>query len=139
MELVIETGIAMPKNVRKANGKEAEWVKLFKEIRPTVDIMQPNESTAFNCNKPLKVKRDLTWVLNKYGLHTGKRFVIVATEPKAAVMNADGTIAEAAISGNVRIFCDSVGLETETYEAGNYAEKFTELFAEVAEVVVPEA
>jgi hypothetical protein len=138
MELTIETGIAMPKNVRKNNGKESKWVKLFNGIRPTLDTMEPNQSFAFNDSAPIKTRRDLIWVLNKYGLKTGKRFGVIATEPKPAEIAEDGTITVPAIIGSVRVFCLQVGLEPEAYEAGQYEEKFTELFADAAEVVVPE-
>lgn len=138
MEFTIETGIAMPKSVRKSSSKEAKWAKLFTEIRPTVDAMQPNESFAFTDNAPTKTRRDLIWALNKYGLHTGKRFGVLATEPIPAEIAEDGTITVPAIVGNVRVFCLEIGLAPEAYEAGNYAEKFTELFADTAEVVVPE-
>ena len=132
MEFTIETGIAMPKSVR-TNTKDATWVKAFKQVRTTVDILQPGQSFAFNTAKAARVKRDLTWILNKYGLHIGKRFVIVATE------EVPGTADAPATPGNVRIFCTDAELPEEAYEAGNYAERVGKLFAEgeVAQVIVP--
>ena len=130
MEFTIETGIPMPKNARTST-KEATWVKSFKQIRSTVDILQPGQSFAFNTAKAARVKRDLTWILNKYGLHTGKRFAIVATE------EIPGTADAPAIPGNVRIFCTDAQLDPEQYEAGNYADRVAALFAETEEVVIP--
>lgn len=149
MELTIETGIAMPKNARKNSSKEASWVKSFKAVKETVDIMQPNQSFAFNTAKPARDRRDLVWILNKYGLQVGKRFAIVATEPAPeipameaveAVIDAEGNIvtpampateAVPAVPGNVRVFCVESGLPSEAYEAGeSYTETLAELFAE---------
>jgi hypothetical protein len=133
MELVIETGFAMPKSSRKSSAKESAMAKLFKELRPTIDQMEPGQSVAFEQNNPTKMRRELIWALNKYGLKTGKRFAIIATEPTEAIPATDTTEAIPAKVGTLRVGCLQVGLAPEQWEAGeSQKEKFEELFADAA-------
>ena len=138
MELVIETGFAMPKSARKSSSKESAMAKLFKQLRPTIDALQPEQSVVFDQNNPTKMRRELIWALNKYGLKTGKRFAIVATEPTLAadaVMEGDVIVKPAitAKPGTLRVGCLQVGLAPEQWEAGeSQKEKFEELFADAA-------
>ena len=91
MEFAIKEGFDIPTTGRQ--GKGVNYVNTFKELRPTLDKMDKKGQGVFvPNNKPVKAKRDLGWIINKYGAQMGKRFAIISNEKDANHEEAGVTI-----------------------------------------------
>lgn len=130
MELTIETGFAMPVTVK--NTTEAYFVSLFKAMRNTLDAMKMDQSVEIPLQgrKIEKVRRDMIWIINKYGLTCGKRFVV-------GIVPAADTKAE-----HLRCWCTGEGNTPEAFKAGDqYKEVLEAAFKSAVEdekVIVPD-
>lgn len=78
MELLIETGIALPVSTRSGANSVRPFIATFTNtIKPVLAKMEiANSSFLYPTANPKRDRRDFLWLLNKYGQQVGKRFTI---------------------------------------------------------------